>query len=704
MKAETARVHPLHDPVELVRGVGPQRAQALARLEIHTLRDLLYHLPRRYEDRRHFAPLAMMTAGEMVTARGVVIGTKLARFRGGSNSMVSVVIQEGGASVAGGAQLTARWFNVPYFQNFFNVGDDVIFYGKLKLSTRRQWTMDHPDFEILENGTDNLIHINRIVPVHPAGEGLTPRLIRSLVWRCLEEYGGEIGELLPPVSVRKFGFPTLETALRQVHFPQAFEEATAGRNRLAFDELFLMQLVIALKREQVVHLPGIVHEPDGTLTGPFLQSLPFEMTAAQKRVVAEVETDLRRGRPMNRLLQGDVGSGKTLVAAHAMLQAVESGYQAALMAPTEILAEQHFLNLRRWFEPLGVRVILRTGSLKTGEQTPGLFESGNKTRPPVFVGTHALIESSVEFHRLGLVVVDEQHKFGVVQRARLTAKGQNPDVLVMTATPIPRTLSLTVYGDLDVSVLDELPRGRGEIITAVRTEKKLPEIFDFIKKQVGAGRQAYIVYALIDESDKLPLKSVLKEYETLQKQFPGISLGLLHGRLKSVEKEEVMKRFRSGQTQILVATTVIEVGVDVPNANLMLVENAERFGLSQLHQLRGRIGRGSHKSYCILVGQAKSPESFRRLRIMEETLDGFRIAEEDLRLRGPGNIFGTEQSGLPPLKIADLLADTDLLNQARAYATDIIAADPRLKSPDGVRWREALRMAFSGRAAFLTVG
>lgn len=597
------------------------------------------------------------------------------------------------------------------FRIFFKAGDDVILYGKVKIDKKTRFTVDHPDFEVLEHDDDESLHIGRITPIYNASEGLPVRLIRSLMHRCLKEYAPLIDEIYPESFVMELGLPGLREAIDGIHFPASASAAERARERLAFDELYLMQVVIGQKRAGTARETGIPHRISGKLTEQFLSRLPFTLTAAQQKVTAEIARDLQNPHPMHRLLQGDVGSGKTVVAAHAMLQAVESGYQAALMVPTEILAEQHCRNLKKWFEPLGLRVALRTAGTKDALQFapdgPTLFDSegeGSRGYPDIVVGTHALIQDSVDFQKLGLVVIDEQHKFGVMQRSRLTTKGAGVDVLVMTATPIPRTLSLTLYGDLDVSVIDQMPGNRGVIKTAIRKDDKLPEIFDFVKKHLAKGRQAYIVYPLVEESDKLPLKAVTKEFETLRKTFDGFNLALLHGKLKPQEKEAIMTGFRSGAIHVLVSTTVIEVGVDVPNANIMIVENAERFGLAQLHQLRGRIGRGEHSSFCILVGAAKSLEGWKRLKIMEDTLDGFRIAEEDLKIRGPGNIFGTEQSGLPPLEIADLLRDTRLLYLARQKALELIAADPHLTKPANRPLKNRIAQVHGKGQHLITVG
>jgi ATP-dependent DNA helicase RecG len=495
-----------------------------------------------------------------------------------------------------------------------------------------------------------------------------------------------------------------QEAFRVIHFPDSFQIEERARQRLAYDEFFVLQCVVALRRmaRATAHRHRSAKTTD--LAKRWLASMPYKLTNAQQRVMAEIDADLGHGPPMNRLLQGDVGAGKTFVAVYAMLRAVEAGEQAALMAPTQILAEQHALNLRRWLEPLGVQVDLFTSNtrgkgkkdrLQGGEID--LFNSKPAAKPAgsVIVGTHALLYDSYAADKLGLIVIDEQHKFGVLQRLALSRKGQNPDILVMTATPIPRTLGMTLYGDLDVSILDELPPGRSPIETKRKSPDEMSQFWAFLMKRLGEGRQAYVVYPLVEESEKVDAKSVKAEFDRLKELLPAAKLGLLHGQLVAAEKERVMTAFRAGEIDVLLSTTVIEVGVDVPNATIMLIENAERFGLAQLHQLRGRVGRGQHKSYCALAGDPKSLEGWRRLKIMEETTDGFRIAEEDFKIRGPGNIFGTEQSGLPPLRFASLETDYELLTLARNHAGRLIKEDPTLAPWPGLREK----MQAGGKAA-----
>ena len=564
-------------------------------------------------------------------------------------------------------------------------GCELFLYGRVSRDKKGHWVMKQPEYEIIQEDAESYIHIDRVVPIYALTDGLTQRVMRRIMFEATQKTPFAAPAFYPEPP----GLMPREEAFRVIHFPESLEREERARQRLAYDEFFVLQCVVAQRR--LNRVTGFRPRPNAVskeLSAAWLKSLPFPLTGAQKRVMAEIDADLGQGPPMNRLLQGDVGAGKTFVAIYAMLRAVESGEQAALMAPTQILAEQHALNLRRWLEPLGVRIDLFTGNTKKkSDRLRGgeldLFNTGKSVaaaapKRSIVIGTHALLYDSYAADQLGMIVIDEQHKFGVLQRLALSRKGRNPDILVMTATPIPRTLGMTVYGDLDVSILDELPPGRQPIVTKCRSTAELDKFWVFLQKQIGEGRQAYVVYPLVEESEKVVAKSVKAEFERLKAVLPGIRLGLLHGQLKGDEKEQVMTDFRAGKIQVLLATAVIEVGVDVPNATLMLIENAERFGLAQLHQLRGRIGRGEHASYCVLVGEPKSLEGWRRLKIMEETSDGFRIAEEDFKIRGPGNIFGTEQSGLPPLRFASLERDFNLLSDARVGADRLLKNDPAL--------------------------
>ena len=656
---------------------------ALRRLEIQTLEDLLTHYPRRYEDRTHFAPFPREESDTPLLVCGEVVKTRLVRF-GGWKKIFEATLEESDATALS-QPLTLRWFNLHYVQKMIATGQRLVVFGKPRLRKNRM-CMEHPEFEVIENDEEISVHFRRITPIYPATEGLSQRVFRGLIFKALENLDPESVPTLLPKSV-KLG--SREHALHEIHFPTTTEQRDAAREHLVFSEFFAMQLVIGARRNQAVLRAGQPHTAGGALLEKFLRGLHFDLTAAQERVIAEVRRDLAAPHPMNRLLQGDVGSGKTVVAIAAMLLAVESGSQATLMAPTQILAEQHYAVLCRWLEPLGIRLALRTGARQ--EETPSFFVSPTEADSPhIIVGTHALLYEGVQFEKLGLAVIDEQHKFGVSQRARLTAREPAPDVLVMTATPIPRTLTMTVYGDLDVSVIDEMPADRGKIVTAVRNREKLPEVLTFMRRELEAGRQAYVVYPLIDESEKLEAKAAATEFEEWRERLRPFRCELLHGRIPAPEKQAIMERFRRGDTSVLISTTVIEVGVDVANATLMLIENAERFGLAQLHQLRGRIGRGSHKSYCILLSDEKSEETVAKLAVLEKTSDGFKVAEADWEMRGPGDLLGTAQSGLPALKLGNLVKDADLMRQARAAATGILAVDPALESRENQRFRQLI--------------
>ncbi|MEP6709331.1 MAG: ATP-dependent DNA helicase RecG [Verrucomicrobiota bacterium] len=660
-----------------VEWIAPQRVTQLRRLGIETVEDLLTHYPRRHEDRREFSSFPREEGDQPICLCGEVVKTQLRRF-GGWKKIFEVTLEEQNANALS-PPLVCRWFNLHYVQKMIVTGQRLVVFGKPRLRGKRI-CMDHPEFEVIENDEEISIHFRRITPIYPATEGLSQRVLRSLVYRLLEQWNDEsFGPLLP----EQFDAGSSATALRQIHFPKTIETLAAARDHLILAEFFAMQMLISSRRAQSAARSGRAHCGSGKLLENFLRLLPFDLTAAQEHVIAEIRNDLAAIAPMNRLLQGDVGSGKTVVAIAAMLLAVEAGFQAALMAPTQILAEQHYLVIRRWLEPLGVKIALRTAARQEENFLPLL--AGNEDAD-IFIGTHALLYESVSFSNLGLAVIDEQHKFGVAQRARLTAHEPAPDVLVMTATPIPRTLTMTVYGDLEVSTIDELPRDRGKIITAARDESKLDDVLTFLRRELGAGRQAYIVYPLIDESEKLEVKAASAEFDKWRERLQPFTCELLHGRISAPEKQAIMERFRRGSTSALISTTVIEVGVDVSNATVMLVENSERFGLAQLHQLRGRIGRGEHKSYCILLTSDSSPETAAKLAILEKTSNGFEVAEADWDLRGPGDLLGTAQSGLPILKLGNLKTDAKLMQRARSAAMEIFRDDPLLERAENQRF------------------
>lgn len=662
---------PLTAPVKTLWGVGPERVKQLERLGIVTIEDLLLHRPRRYEDRRKFLPIARLQIGEPATVRGKIIAAGVKRWRKGERAMFECVLDDGTA------HLYCRWWQAqPWMEEHFVTGREFLAFGKPE--SLRPRTIDHPETEWVEPGEESFIHFNRIVPIHPLTEGLPQRWLRALIWRTLEKFESQMARQ-PGTWNLELGTPPLPSradAVRLLHFPEELTDTEFARQRLALDEFLELQLQIQTRRKKFeASAHALSCSGDNRLMKPFLARLGFKLTTAQTRVLREIRADLGGDHPMRRLLQGDVGSGKTAVAACTALMTLESGFNVALMVPTEILAAQHFQNFTRWFEPLGVKVELQTGHRKTveGRESKDSNQPGLRTSSPaprhttLFIGTHALLTAGFDVPRPGLVIIDEQHKFGVAQREQLVRKGRYPHLLVMTATPIPRTLGLTLYGDLDVSVIDELPAGRGSIKTFVRTADKLPRVWEFIRDKLKAGRQAYVVYPRVEDNAD-GFKAVTKEFEHLKNKLAPFQVGLLHGRLKPAEKETVMADFRANRVNVLLATSLIEVGVDVPNATVMLVENAEAFGLAQLHQLRGRIGRGAHASHCILISDARRPESRERLRVLEATTDGLRIAEADLKLRGPGELLGQQQSGLPRFRFGDLAGDLALIKQARELA------------------------------------
>jgi len=676
----------ISQPLEESNWIPRPKLLALRRLGIETVEDLLTHFPRRHEDRTEFPRFPREESDVPICLCGEVVKTSLRRF-GGWKKIFEATLQESNPNALS-EPLVCRWFNLHYVQKMIATGQRVVVFGKPRLRGNRI-CMEHPEFEVIENDEEISIHFRRITPIYPGTEGLSQRVLRGMIYRLLNELpSGPAGlETLAPSNLVR---GERRDAIRAIHFPDSWDARDAAREHLVLSEFFAMQMLIASRRADASVRRGEKHCGNGALRDSFLKSLPFELTAAQSKVIGEIRHDLKASRPMNRLLQGDVGSGKTVVAIAAMLLAVEGGYQAGFMAPTQILAEQHYDVLRRWLEPLGVRMSLRTAARQEESGPLPLFNSpGDSAReePQIVIGTHALLYDRVSFTNLGLVVIDEQHKFGVAQRAQLSAREPAPDVLVMTATPIPRTLTMTIYGDLDVSTIDEMPRNRGKIVTAVRDGSKLGEVLAFLRTQLEAGRQVYVIYPLIDESEKLDAKAAAAEYELWRERLYSFRCDLLHGRIPAREKQEIMERFRRGETNALISTTVLEVGVDVPNATVMLVENAERFGLAQLHQLRGRIGRGEHKSYCILLTSPKAKGASEKLAILERTSDGFKVAEADWELRGPGDLLGTAQSGLPALKVGNLRTDAHLMLRARAAAVSILERDARLELPENQRFR-----------------
>lgn len=692
------RGYVLETEVKYLKGVGPKLAQVLSKLNIYTLSDLLFHLPRRYEDRRQFRKIAHARPGEAITVAGKLLTADNIKVR--NHMTITKAYIDDGSGV-----MELVWYNQPYMKDVLTKlrNSIIVAYGVVK-ENPYGLQMETPEWEDLPDGADpdSLLSVNRITPIYPLTEGIRQRRMRQILWNAVQ-YAHLAPEVLPRSVRERVGLPPIQQALQQIHFPDEETQIEPARRRLVFEEFFLMQLGVGLQRRQNQQERGIAMRIDADrLNEQLHQLVPFELTNAQKRVIGEIWSDMALPHPMNRLLQGDVGSGKTIVAAAAILAAVDNQYQAALMAPTEILAEQHYINLHRLFQPLGISVELLVGRL-TSRQRQQARERVATGRGMVAVGTHALIQEEVAFARLGLAIVDEQHRFGVLQRAALRDKGVMPHLLVMSATPIPRTLTMTLYGELDVSIIDELPPGRKPVKTHWKTPEERLKVYAGVRKLIEEGRQAYVICPLIDESDKLQVRAAEEMAEHLQKDvFPDLRVGLLHGRMKPTEKEAIMEQFRAGELHILVSTTVIEVGVDVPNAAVIVIEDADRFGLAQLHQLRGRVGRSEHQSFCILIANPKSEDGQKRMEIMARTTNGFIIAEEDLKIRGPGEIFGTKQSGMPSFRVADLVKDMRLLEVARQEAFRVLEQDPDLSKPEHATLSDAVNR-FRHRFALATV-
>lgn len=671
-------------PVQYVKGVGPQRALLLSRLGVKSVGDLLYHLPRRYEDRRVCRPVRAYKDGEVATVEGEVVTVQETTARSGIKVLRAALRDRWGF-------FYAVWFNQPYLKRLLKAGSRLTVTGKVRHGFGVA-EIQVAEFETGE-GEDGL-STGRIVPIYPLTEKLSQRVLRTVVFTALKNEAQALPEVLPPDLLRERGFYGRGKALAAAHFPESMDEAEEGRRRLVFEELFLLQVALLRRRQKIISAEKHHrYAPDGPKVSALRSSLPFTLTPAQERAWGEISRDMEQPQPMHRLLQGDVGSGKTVVAALALAKAVENGLQGALMAPTEILAEQHYLTLRSLLEPAGISVTLLTGSLKKEERLLRL-KAAASGEAAVVVGTHALIQEGVAFERLGLAVVDEQHRFGVRQRGLLRAKGACPDVLVMTATPIPRTLALTLYGDLDLTVIDGLPPGRQAVKSVWLKPAELGRVYRFVRAEVEKGRQAYFVCPLIEESEQLSAQAAVDLAAELKEIFPEFAVAVLHGRLKLEEKEKIMSAFRQNKINILVSTTVIEVGVDVPNATVMVVYDADRFGLAQLHQLRGRVGRGGHAAYCILVAGRTTPEASARLKALTTLSDGFALAEEDLQIRGPGEFFGTRQSGLPELKVANILRDHGVLELARVEAERFLNADPHFASALGRKIKDEISLRF----------
>ena len=707
----------LETPVQYLKGVGPRRGGLYQRLGIATLRDLLFHFPKRHEDRRMFLPIAQLVPGEKATARGTISGSSLFRAKSGTLILQVVVRDASGA-------LTALWFNQPYLRRWFPVGSEIILYGAVE-RIGRKLQMAVPEFELLPKDQEGegqpirSLHMGRVVPIYPATSGLHQRELRTTVALALKTLLPVLTDPLPAEIRTRHGLVDFATALKRIHFPPTPDAVASAQERLTFDELFYFQLALGIRRRRLKAVAGIAHSAQGDLLERWKKGLPFQLTAGQEKACREIAVEMGAPRPMHRLLQGEVGSGKTVVAAYAMVVAVQSGSQVVVLAPTEVLARQHALTLAQLFAPINLTVGLLTSSLDEAsrkELAAGL--AGGAI--PVLVGTHAVLEPWVQFRKLGLVVIDEQQKFGVGQRSAIVAKGNHPDLLILTATPIPRTLALTLYGEMEISTLSEKPAGRQPVRTVWMDSTRRPEVFEFVRKELDAGRQAYVVCPRIGQEqggdDSKSTEELFPEFQgskiagsssytaglisatevfaQYQQIFTGYRVGLLHGRMTAQEQKRIFSAFKQKEIQVLVATQVIEVGVDVANATVMVVEGAQRFGLSQLHQLRGRVGRGQQESTCILISDPKSPEGHERVRTLVEVSDAFRIAEEDLRLRGPGELLGKRQSGLPDLKCLQWAGQGPWLEITRKEAEDLLEKDRELADSERVAIKKEMVLRF----------
>ncbi|MCC6794606.1 MAG: ATP-dependent DNA helicase RecG [Candidatus Hydrogenedentes bacterium] len=662
----------LADPISALPGVGEKRAEALAALGLQTVGDLLFHLPRAYEDRRHVTAISDLREGESVTILAEVVKSKVVRLRR-RLSLAEVTLKDDTGT------LRAVWFGQDYLARVFKPGAHAFFTGAVG-----KWNgpaLRNPDYELLSGDEDDLLNTGRIVPVYRLTEGVSQRMLRRLVRTALDMMTEPLVETLPEAIRERHGLPTANDAMRVVHFPDEIDTARAARNRFAFEELLGIQVsVLSARARRLQEHKKNLHTIEGPLLAALRKNLPFALTKTQQRSIDDILSDMASTRPMVRLLQGDVGCGKTVVALHAIASATDGGYQTAIMAPTEILAEQHAITMRDFLSPLGIEIAVLTGSTEGARSVRERIASGGTQ---VVVGTHALIQGTTQFHKLGLAIIDEQHRFGVMQRSTLAEKGLEPDILQMTATPIPRTLAITVYGGMDISVIDELPPGRTPVKTRKIPPAKVDGMYDYIRKQAAKGLQTYIVCPLVEESSARAAKAVTKHFDELViGPLEDLRVGLMHGRLAPREKDAVMHLFKRGELDVLISTSVIEVGIDCPNATTMIIEDASQFGLTQLHQLRGRVGRGSEASHCFLLGKAKTDDGRKRVEIMCTTTNGFEIAEADLELRGPGEFQGVRQAGMGDLRVADLVRDARMLDAARREAEELLKTDPQLKKKE----------------------
>jgi ATP-dependent DNA helicase RecG len=685
--------------IQYTKGVGPAKAKAFANLGVATIEDLLYFFPRRYEDRSRLTPIHRVQPGECQTVTGKVL-VKGSRRSWYTRKHVSEVIIDDGSG-----RMTGVWFNQPYLENYFKAGVRVVLYGKVE-HYKNRLQMVAPEYEIITSDDENL-NMGRIVPIYPLTRGITQRYLRKVIHSCLDHYCDDLKDILPVWLRNKQRLYNIRRSLENIHFPESWDMQEAAHRRISFEEFFLFQIAVMKRRMNIMRKPGVTHQIDLELINRFISGFPFTLTKAQQRVIRQISQDMQKDTPMLRLLQGDVGSGKTLVALFACVAAATNGHQSTIMAPTEILARQHATNLRSMLDQGPFRN-LRTALLISGlkkKEKDSIYEQVSSGQVDILIGTHALLSEELSFKDLSLAVIDEQHKFGVKQRALLSAKGSNPDVLIMTATPIPRTLTLTLYGDLDLSIIDELPQGRGRVVTRHFLSEQEENAYELVRQAVRTGRQAYVIYPIIEESEKLDLKAAEAMFRQFQKKtFANLRVGLVHGQLPKEQAQGIMQSFKSGEIDILVATTVLEVGIDVPNASVMVIEHAERFGLAQLHQLRGRIGRGKVGGQCLLIADPITEEAKARLDVLCSTTDGFKIAEEDLMIRGPGHFFGRHQHGLNELRYANPTVEVDILRMARQEAAELIHQDQDLKEgPNGIL-KEIIQQRYPDYLSMVTAG
>jgi len=686
--------------VQYLKGIGPKRAKSFAAYGVNTIEDLLYYFPRRYEDRTNFANISELKEGQAYTIKALVRSSQSRsswRRRGFSITETRLTDPTG--------EISCVWFNQPYLNQYLKTGSSLILYGKVRMHNARL-QMDNPEFEFASGQGDDSLNVGRIVPVYTLPQGFSQRSLRQVIKNALDEFLPKINDCLPFDLRTRNNLLNLAQGLLNIHFPQSMDLQMQAHSRLSFEEFFIFQLPLVLRKRKRKEKKGIQHTVEGKLIEDFISVLPFKLTSAQEKVLAEIKKDMASPMAMQRLLQGDVGSGKTVVATLASLIAVQGGYQAAFMAPTEILARQHYDKLSSQLSGLvfsgrGIRLGLLAGQDKEKQKIYRQIKDGEID---LVIGTHALLQEELSFKKLGFVVIDEQHKFGVGQRLLLPKKGNNPDVLIMTATPIPRTLAITLYGDLDISVINQLPPGRLPVKTLLFSHEQKKKAYAIVKEELNYRRQAYIIYPVIEESYALDITGAKKMFAELRNgEFKDFRLGLIHGKLKQAAQDDVMSKFKNGRLDILISTTILEVGIDIPNATCMIIESAERFGLSQLHQLRGRIGRGRLQSLCVLISDGQTKEAVLRLQAMVASSDGFRIAEEDLKIRGPGEFFGSRQHGLAELRIADPLTQLQLLKRAREEAIRLIATDPKLSLRQNVRLKERLLQRFPEYENFMAV-